>query len=120
LKAWSFLSHFCKTRVNPVRSDFNHNAAATGATVDGGKMDGFPVRSMVKYNQDDIPINWNYARQFGPGDNFFASMTTSSSPNHMVLVTAQNGGVYETDSQSGCLSTQNDLSYSKKNTGNPY
>jgi phospholipase C len=105
---------------NPVRSDFNHNAAATGAAVDSGKMDGFPVRSMVQYTQADIPIYWNYAKQFGLGDNFFASMTTSSSPNHMVLVTAQNGGVYETGSQSGCLSAQNDLSYSKKNTGNPY
>src|SRR5712692_2703026 len=67
---------------DPVRSDFNHNAAATAAAVDGGKMDGFPVRSMVQYTQADIPIYWNYARQFGLGDNFFASMTTSSSPNH--------------------------------------
>ena len=41
---------------NPVRSDFNHNAAATGAAVDSGKMDGFPVRSMVQYTQADIPI----------------------------------------------------------------
>ncbi|HWZ18693.1 MAG TPA: alkaline phosphatase family protein, partial [Ktedonobacteraceae bacterium] len=105
---------------DPVRSDFNHNAAATAAAVDGGKMDGFPVRAQVQYTQSDIPIYWNYATQFGLSDNFFQSMTTSSSPNHMVLVTAQNGGVYETGSQSGCLSTQNDLSYSKKNTGNPY
>ena len=105
---------------DPVRSDFNHNAAATAAAVDGGKMDGFPVRSKVQYTQADIPIYWNYATQFGLSDNFFASMTTSSSPNHMVLVTAQNGGVYETGSQAGCLSKQNDLSYSKKNTGNPF
>ncbi len=105
---------------DPVRSDFNHNAAATAAAVDGGKMDGFPVRSMVQYTQADIPIYWNYATHFGLSDNFFQSMTTSSSPNHMVLVTAQNGGVYETGSQAGCLSTKNDLSYSQKNTGNPY
>ncbi len=105
---------------DPVRSDFNHNAAATAAAVDGGKMDGFPVRAQVQYTQSDIPIYWNYATQFGLSDNFFQSMTTSSSPNHMVLVTAQNGGVYETGSQSGCRSTQNDLSYSKNNTGNPY
>ena len=105
---------------DPVRSDFNHNAAATAAAVDGGKMDGFPVRSMVQYTQADNPIYWNYATHFGLSDNFFQSMTTSSSPNHMVLVTAQNGGVYETGSQAGCLSTKNDLSYSQKNTGNPY
>src|SRR6266566_3442363 len=105
---------------DPVRSDFNHNAAATSAAVVGGKTYGYPVRSQVQYTQADIPIYWNYATQFGLSDNFFASMTTSSSPNHMVLVTSQSGGVYETGSQSGCLSAQNDLSYSKKNTGNPY
>jgi phospholipase C len=105
---------------DPVRSDFNHNAAATSAAVVGGKTYGYPVRSQVQYTQADIPTYWNYATQFGLSDNFFASMTTSSSPNHMVLVTSQNGGVYETGSQSGCLSAQNDLSYSKKNTGNPY
>jgi phospholipase C len=105
---------------DPVRSDFNHNAAATNAAVVGGTTYGYPVRSQVQYTQSDIPIYWNYAKQFGLSDNFFQSMTTSSSPNHMVLVTAQNGGVYETGSQSGCLSAQNDLSYSKKNTGNPY
>ena len=105
---------------DPVRSDFNHNAAATAAAVDGGKMDGFPVRSMVQYTQADIPIYWKYAKQFGLSDNFFASMTTSSSPNHLVLVTAQNAGLYETSSQQGCYSTQNNLSYSKQNTGNPY
>ena len=99
---------------DPVRSDFNHNAAATNAAVIGGKTYGYPARSQVQYTQLDIPIYWNYATQFGLSDNFFASMTTSSSPNHMVLVTAQNGGVYETGSQSGCLSAQNDLSYSKK------
>jgi phospholipase C len=105
---------------DPVRSDFNHNAAATNAAVVGGTTYGYPVRGQVQYTQTDIPIYWNYAMQFGLSDNFFTSMTTSSSPNHMVLVAAQNGGVYETGSQSGCLSAQNDLSYSQKNTGNPY
>jgi phospholipase C len=105
---------------DPVRSDFNHNAAATNAAIVGGKTYGYPVRGQVQYTQADIPIYWNYATQFGLSDNFFASMTTSSSPNHMVLVTAQNGGVYETGSQHGCVSAQNDLSYSQKNTGNPY
>jgi phospholipase C len=105
---------------DPVRSDFNHNAAATNAAVVGGKTYGYPVRSIVQYTPADIPIYWNYATKFGLSDNFFQSMTTSSCPNHMVLVAAQNGGVYETGSQNGCLSAQNDLSYSKKNTGNPY
>jgi phospholipase C len=105
---------------DPVRSDFNHNAAATNAAIVGGKQYGYPVRGQVQYTQSDIPIYWNYAMQFGLSDNFYTSYATSSSPNHMVLVTAQNGGVYETGSQQGCLSAQNDLSYSKKNTGNAY
>src|SRR5436305_3960828 len=55
---------------DPVRSDFNHNAAATNAAVVGGTTYGYPIRSQVQYTQSNIPIYWNYAAQFGLSDNF--------------------------------------------------
>jgi phospholipase C len=105
---------------DPVRSDFNHNAAATIAAIDGGKMDEVPLRGHVQYTQADIPRYWAYAQQYGLSDNFFSSMATSSSPNHMVLVTGQNGGIDETFNNQGCNSVQNSLIYSRLKTGNPY
>lgn len=105
---------------DPVRSDFNHNAAATIAAIDGGKMDEVPTRGQVQYTQADIPHYWRYAQQYGLSDNFFTSIATSSSPNHMVLVTAQNGGIDETFNDLGCRSVQNNLIYSRLKTGNPY
>jgi phospholipase C len=105
---------------DPAPQDFNHNGAAAAAAMDGGKMDEFPLRGHVQYTQADIPNYWSYAQQFGLGDNFFTSMATSSSPNHIAMIAAQNGVLYETYNQHGCFSAQNNLIYSKLNTGNPF
>jgi len=105
---------------NPLRSDYSHTGPATLAALDGGKMDGFPLRSYVQYTQSDIPVYWKYAQQFGLGDNFFASMATSSAPNHMAMVAAQTGGLDATVNQQGCSSTQNTVVHSKAQTGNEY
>ncbi|GAC1384512.1 MAG: hypothetical protein NVS4B7_16730 [Ktedonobacteraceae bacterium] len=105
---------------NPLRSDYLHTGPATLAALDHGKMDSFPLRSYVQYTQSDIPIYWKYAQQFGLGDNFFASMATSSAPNHMAMVAAQTGGLDETVNQKGCSSTQNTIVHSKAQTGNEY
>src|SRR5947209_304619 len=105
---------------NPLRNDFGHGPASAAAVIDGGKMDQFPPRSYVQYDQTDIPHYWAYAQQFGLSDNFFSSMATSSTPNHMAMVAAQNGGVYESHAESGCLAPQNTLLYSRQHTGYPY
>ena len=101
---------------NPLRNDFSHSAASTAAAL----KEGFPSRSYVQYTQADIPNYWSYAQTFGLGDNFFSSEATSSTPNHMAMVAAQTGGVYDSHPETGCLSAQNTLLYSKQNTGNPY
>jgi len=105
---------------DPAPLDFNHNGAAVASAMDGGKMDEFPLRGQIQYTQADIPTFWSYAQTFGLGDNFFTSMATSSSPNHIAMIAAQDGDLYETYNHRGCFSTQNDLIYSRQNTGNPY
>src|SRR5262249_25865784 len=84
---------------------------------DGGKMDGFEPHSYYGYTQSDIPNYWSYAQQFGLGDNFFSSYPTSSTPNHIAMVAAQTGGIYETTSQTGCDSPQNDIVHAVSNSG---
>src|SRR6266852_7849304 len=53
---------------NPLRSDYNHVGPATLAAINGGKMDGFALRSYVQYTQADIPTYWDYAQHFGLSD----------------------------------------------------
>src|SRR6266568_1023128 len=53
---------------NPLRNDFGHGPASAATVIDGGKMDQFPPRSYVQYDQTDIPNYWAYAQQFGLGD----------------------------------------------------
>ena len=105
---------------DPAPIDFNHSGAAVAAAIDGGQMDEFQPRGQVQYTQSDIPVYWSYAQNFGLGDNFFTSYATSSSPNHIAMMAAQNGVLYETYNQHGCLSNQNNLIYSKLTTGNPF
>src|SRR6266568_2339514 len=106
---------------NPMRNDYSHSAASTAAAIDGGKMDQFPLRSFIQYTQADIPDYWSYAQQFGLSDNFFSSMATSSTPNHMAMIAAQTGGVYDSHPEQGCTSVQNTLLYSKQlSTGHAY
>lgn len=106
---------------NPLRGDYDHSGPETVAAIDNGKMDGFPTRSYVQYDQSDIPSYWQYAQHFGLGDNFFASITTSSAPNHIAMIAASSGGLYSTAGQNGCISTQNTIAHSKSpQTGNEY
>lgn len=105
---------------NPVFTDFNHDGPSVNAAIDGGKMDEFPLRGHVSYTQQDIPNYWSYAQQFGISDNFFTSVAANSTPNHMMMIAAQSGGVYATTPENGCHSAQNDLIYSKQTNGYGY
>src|SRR5579864_4894214 len=94
---------------NPQRGDFNHDGPATVAAIDGGKMDEVPAYGYVQYNQQDIPNYWSYATQFGLGDNFFSSMASSSTPNHIAQFAEQSGGLNATTPQGGCKSKYNNI-----------
>jgi len=105
---------------NPLTSDIGHDGASLAEAIDGGKLDGFNSRGDVQYTQADIPTYWTYAQQYGLGDNFYTSMATSSTPNHMAMVAAQNGGVWESGGQYGCTSKKNNLVMSNKVSGKQY
>lgn len=105
---------------NPLPYDFDHSGPATITAIDSGKMDQFPSRSLIQYTQADIPTYWAYAKQFGLGDNFFSSMATSSTPNHISMIAAQSGGLDSTGSEKGCNSPANYISYSRSTAGSNY
>jgi len=105
---------------NPQRADFNHDGPSVNAAMDGGKMDEFPLRGQVQYTQQDIPNYWAYAQQFGLSDNFFTSIATNSTANHMAMVAAQSAGIFATTAESGCKSAQNILLLSKNTSGYGY
>ena len=98
---------------NPPRGDLDHTSPAAYAAMDNGAMDEFPAEGYVQYTQSDIPNYWAYAQQFGLSDNFFTSIASSSTPNHIAMVTAQSGGIDTTSTPKSCNSTQNTMAYSK-------
>src|SRR6266704_748329 len=105
---------------NPLPRDYNHGSAAARAYMDGSKMDEFEAHAYYQYTQADIPNYWSYAQHFGLGDYFFSSYPTSSTPNHIAMVAAQAGGIYETTPQTGCDSPQNDIVHAVSPTGLDY
>jgi phospholipase C len=106
---------------DPVRDDYYHDAAGLVAAEDGGKMDEFPTRGQVQYTQADIPDYWSYAQHYALSDNFFSSMASSSTPNHMAMIAGQTGGIFDSHGQKGCSSVQNNLIFSEnEQTGSPY
>lgn len=92
---------------NPVPQDFIHDGTSAIASIDGGKMDKFLAEGKVQFTQADIPNYWSYAQQFSLGDNFFTSLATSSTPNHLSMIAAQNNGIFETAAEKGCSSAAN-------------
>ena len=104
---------------NPPRGDNDHTSPAVYAAMDGGAMDEFPLVTQAQYTQADIPNYWAYAQQFGLGDNFFTSMATNSTPNHISMITAQSAGLDDTATTvgSGCTTPPNTLAYSKDAAG---
>ena len=45
------------------------------------------------YNGSDIPVYWQWARQYVLLDNYYASFMGPTLPNHLFLVAGQNGGI---------------------------
>lgn len=74
---------------------------------DNGKMDGFVIASnsnltMGYFNPSLISYYWDYASRFVLMDNFFTPIMAPSLPNHLYLVAAQSGGLYD-DSRYGVI-----------------
>ena len=105
---------------NPPRGDIDHSSVALTTALDGGALDDFPSEGQAQYTQADIPNYWAYAQQFGLSDNFYTSMSTSSTPNHIAMIASQSGGDDGTDgnAKQACDSPQNVLIYSKDAAGN--
>ncbi len=104
---------------DPMPYDINHYGDAQVAAIDGGRMDEFQSRGRVQYQQSDIPNYWSYAQHFGMSDNFYTSVESLSSPNHLAMIAAQSGGLYGlgwTTQQCGST-TLNDLAVQKTAAG---
>ena len=77
--------------------DLPHGSSAEARDVDGGKMDGFVGSerggcnctshlSMGYYNESDIPVFWQYAKDYTLTDNFFEQVASWSYPSHLAMV----------------------------------
>ncbi len=82
---------------NPLMSDINHEYPHFVASFNHGKMNGFASRATVSYSEADLPILWSYATRFGLSDNFFSSVCSSSTPNHLYMVAADSGEILDTN-----------------------
>jgi len=56
--------------------------------IHNGTMNGFPMysgpQSMIYYDYHQIPAYWDYAEEYGIGDNYFSSVLSSTLPNRMM------------------------------------
>lgn len=94
---------------NPIMTDYDHSSLGLKAWTTGG----YPQTSYVQYGQSDIPTYWSYAQHFGLGDNFFTSIASSSTPNHVALIAGgRTGGIDRSQNGLGCGSHANRLVYS--------
>ena len=106
---------------NPLVSDINHSYCHFVASFDQGKLDGFESMGKVTYGESDLPILWNYAKQFGLSDNFYTSASASSTPNHLYMIAAQSGGIIDTQTNAGiCGAPANHLILSMTPEGVQY
>jgi len=92
---------------DPLPYDLSHSGPRAYGAIDGGAMDNFNPIGDVQYTQSDIPTYWAYATHFGLGENFFTSIATSSTPNHIAMIASQSGGDFFTGNTSGCRSPVN-------------
>lgn len=70
------------------------------AAYNGGRMDGFDQTptgrwAYTQLHEDQLPNYWHWAETFVLADNFFASATGPSFPNHLYSIAAQSGGTHD-------------------------
>ncbi|MDA4129940.1 MAG: acid phosphatase, partial [Thaumarchaeota archaeon] len=58
--------------------------------VNNGSMNGFVAnsgpQSMIYFDYHQIPAYWNYAEEYGLGNNYFASVLSTTLPNRLMLI----------------------------------
>ncbi|MEO8476167.1 MAG: alkaline phosphatase family protein [Actinomycetota bacterium] len=85
--------------------DIPHCYNCNVASIDGGLMDGFNQTdnadkyAYTQFRKDQITAYWNWAQQYAISDNFFASATGPSFPNHLYTIAATSGGALDNPSQ---------------------
>jgi phospholipase C len=81
--------------------DLPHDRAAFLNSVDDGAYDGFATGqfgdpwSYTTFEEQMVPVYWQYARDYVLSDNFFSSVGGPSHPNHLFFVAGQSGGVID-------------------------
>jgi phospholipase C len=81
--------------------DLPHCYNCNVASIDGGRMDGFNQTEYADryaytvYHPDQIRPFYSLADDYVLSDNFFASATGPSFPNHMFTIAAQSGGALD-------------------------
>ncbi len=90
------------TRAGDQRAhDLTHCYECAVAAIDGGKMDGFNQSvyddeyAFTQFRPDELPSYWHWAEQNVLMDDFFASATGPSFPNHLYSIAAQSGGALD-------------------------
>ncbi len=85
--------------------DLTHCYACAVAAIDGGKMDGFNQSqpddqyAFTQFRPEQLPNYWHWAQRNVLMDNFFASATGPSFPNHLYSIAAQSGGALDNPDQ---------------------
>jgi phospholipase C len=103
-----------------VSHDICHGWGCFILAIDNGKVDGFDLQNVgapCNMNGDyecygrqtaaQMDPYFKYAENFAMGDNYFTSIKTATTPNHLYTVAAQSGGVI-TNAPFGCDSPPND------------
>jgi phospholipase C len=86
-------------------TDIPHCYNCNVASINGGLMDGFNQTAnadkyaYTQFHKDQITAYWNWAKQYAISDNFFASATGPSFPNHLYTIAAQSGGALDNPTQ---------------------
>lgn len=88
---------------DPVWEDFDHTAPGYLMALQGGSLSGFDPAGVVSYHRADVEPLWRYATSFALSDNFYCAAATNSTPNHLYMVAAQSGGIFETDPTYGWI-----------------
>ncbi len=103
-----------------VSHDICHGWGCFVQAIDNGKMDGFDLQNVgapCNMNGDyecygrqtaaQMAPYFTYGEQFAFGDNYYTSIKTATTPNHLYTVAAQSAGVI-TNAPFGCDSPPND------------
>lgn len=75
---------------NSSSSDPVEGQVAYEKDVNNGGMNGFPSssgpQSMLYYDYHQIPAYWDYAEEYGIGDNYFSSALSNTLPNRLMTI----------------------------------